>query len=135
MTEREREPKTQIFADSPLLLETQAFGGRRKPQQTADYRRKLQIGNFCILRKAPLTCSRPGLLQSPVTPNPQKRILKSEKCPSGTLQNNGPKSQLKCPKSPFLDILIPQKCQNSPDRGQSRKIRFSKSPGSGLKKI
>ena len=26
-------------------------------------------------------------------------------------------------------------CQNSPDRGQSRKIRFSKFPGSGLRKI
>ena len=28
-----------------------------------------------------------------------------------------------------------RKSQNSPDRGQSRKIRFSKFPGSGLKKI
>ena len=30
--------KPQIFADSPLLLEIQAFGGRRKPQKTADFR-------------------------------------------------------------------------------------------------
>ena len=33
-----------IFTDSPLLLEIQAFGGRRKPQKTADSRRKPQIG-------------------------------------------------------------------------------------------
>ena len=33
--------KPQIFADSPpLLLEIPAFGGRRKPQKTADFRRK-----------------------------------------------------------------------------------------------
>ena len=35
--------KPQIFADSPLLLEIQAFGGRRKPQKTADFRRKPKI--------------------------------------------------------------------------------------------
>ena len=35
--------KPQIFADLPLLLEIQAFGGRRKPQKTADFRRKPQI--------------------------------------------------------------------------------------------
>ena len=35
--------KPQIFADSPLLLEIPAFGGRRKPQKTADFRRKPQI--------------------------------------------------------------------------------------------
>ena len=29
--------KPQIFSDSPLLLEIQAFGGRRKPQKTADF--------------------------------------------------------------------------------------------------
>ena len=34
--------KPQIFADSPLLLEIQAFGGRRKRQETEDFRRKLQ---------------------------------------------------------------------------------------------
>ena len=28
------------FADSPLLLEIEAFGGRRKPQKTEDFRRK-----------------------------------------------------------------------------------------------
>ena len=32
--------KPQIFAESPLLVEIQAFGGRRKPQKTADFRRK-----------------------------------------------------------------------------------------------
>ena len=59
MTEREREReraqnadfrrKPQIFEDSPLLLEIQAFGGRRKPQEnrrfsqkTEDFRRKPQ---------------------------------------------------------------------------------------------
>ena len=31
--------KPQIFADSPLLLEIQAFGGRRKPQISAENRR------------------------------------------------------------------------------------------------
>ena len=36
-------PKRQTFADSPLLLETQAFGGRRKRQKTADFRRKPKI--------------------------------------------------------------------------------------------
>ena len=35
--------KPQSFADSPLLLEIQAFGGRRKPQKTADSRRKPKI--------------------------------------------------------------------------------------------
>ena len=40
----QREPKTQIFTEnSPLLLEIPAFGGRRKPQQTADFRRKPKI--------------------------------------------------------------------------------------------
>ena len=34
--------KPQIFADSSLLLQIQAFGGRRKPQKTADFRRKPQ---------------------------------------------------------------------------------------------
>ena len=37
--EREREPKTQIFPDSPLVLEIPAFGGRRKPQIFAENRR------------------------------------------------------------------------------------------------
>ena len=36
--------KPQVFADSPLLLEIQAFGGRRKPQIFAENCRKLQIG-------------------------------------------------------------------------------------------
>ena len=36
--------KPQIFADSPLLLEIPASGGRRKPQKTADFRRKPLIG-------------------------------------------------------------------------------------------
>ena len=44
----ERTPKTQRFSQirrrfSPLLLEIQAFRGRRKPQETADFRRKPQI--------------------------------------------------------------------------------------------
>ena len=34
--------KPHIFADSPLLLEIPAFGGRRKPQETADFRRDPQ---------------------------------------------------------------------------------------------
>ena len=34
--------KLQIFADSPLLLEVQAFRGRRTPQKTADVRRKVE---------------------------------------------------------------------------------------------
>ena len=34
--------KLQIFADSPLLLEISAFGGHKKPQKTADFRRKPQ---------------------------------------------------------------------------------------------
>ena len=47
MTERAQNAdfrrKRETFADSPLLLEIPAFGGRRKPQKTADFRRKPQI--------------------------------------------------------------------------------------------
>ena len=43
--------KPQIFADSPLLLEIPAFGGRRKLQKTADFRRKPQI--FAENRRKP----------------------------------------------------------------------------------
>ena len=47
MTERAQNAdfrrKPQIFADSPLLLEIPAFGGRRKPQKTTDFRRKPKI--------------------------------------------------------------------------------------------
>ena len=35
--------KPQIFADSSLLLEIEAFGGRRKPHKIADFRRKPKI--------------------------------------------------------------------------------------------
>ena len=41
----------QIFADSPPFLEIQAFGGRRKPQKTADFRRKPKI--FAENRRKP----------------------------------------------------------------------------------
>ena len=55
MTERAQNAdfrrKPQIFADSPLLLEIQAFGGRRKPQKTADFRRKPKI--FAENRRKP----------------------------------------------------------------------------------
>ena len=55
MTERAQNAdfrrKPQIFADSPLLLEIQAFGGRRKPQKTADLRRKPKI--FAENRRKP----------------------------------------------------------------------------------
>ena len=44
-------------------------------------------------------CKRLDLLQSPGTPKPQKRILKSD---FGPPRKNGPKSRLKYPKSPFL---------------------------------
>ena len=43
--------KPQIFADSLLLLEIQAFGGRRKLQKTADFRRKPKI--FAENRRKP----------------------------------------------------------------------------------
>ena len=43
--------KPQIFADSPLLLEIEAFGGHRKPQKTADFRRKPKI--FAENRRKP----------------------------------------------------------------------------------
>ena len=43
--------KPQIFADWRLLLEIPAFGGRRKPQKTADFRRKPQI--FAENRRKP----------------------------------------------------------------------------------
>ena len=56
MTERPKNAdfrrKPQIFADSPLLLEIPAFGGRRKPQKTADLRRKPKI--FAENRRKPL---------------------------------------------------------------------------------
>ena len=51
MTQRDQNAdfcsKPQIFADSPLLLEIQTFGGRRKPQNTADVCRepKIYAGN------------------------------------------------------------------------------------------
>ena len=55
MTERTQNAdfrrKPQILADSPLLLKIQAFGGRRKPQKTADFRRKPQI--FAEKRRKP----------------------------------------------------------------------------------
>ena len=55
MTERAQNAdfrrKPQIFADSPLLLEIPAFGGRRKPQKTAHFRRKPQI--FAENRRKP----------------------------------------------------------------------------------
>ena len=55
MTERAQNAdfrrKLPIFADSPLLLEIQAFGGRRKPPKTADFRRKPQI--FAENRRKP----------------------------------------------------------------------------------
>ena len=57
VTERERTQnadfrrKPQILADSPFLLEIPAFGGRRKPQKTADFRRKPQI--FAENRRKP----------------------------------------------------------------------------------
>ena len=47
MTERNQNAdfhrKPQTFADSPFLLEIPAFGGRRKPQKTADLRRKPKL--------------------------------------------------------------------------------------------
>ena len=43
--------KPQIFADSPLLLKIPGFGGRRKPQKTADFRRKPKI--FAENRRKP----------------------------------------------------------------------------------
>ena len=43
--------KPQIFADSPLVLKIPAFGGRRKPQKTADFRRKPKI--FAENRRKP----------------------------------------------------------------------------------
>ena len=43
--------KPPIFADSPLLLEIQAFGGHRKPQKTADFCRKPKI--FAENRRKP----------------------------------------------------------------------------------
>ena len=55
MTERAQNAdfrrKPQIFADSALLLEIPAFGGRRKPQKTADFRRKPKI--FAENRRKP----------------------------------------------------------------------------------
>ena len=55
MTERTQNAdfrrKPQIFAGSPILLEIQAFGGRRKPQKTADFHRKPKI--FAENRRKP----------------------------------------------------------------------------------
>ena len=75
MTERTHfRRKPQIFADSSLLLEIPAFGGRRKPQKTADFRRKpkisaenlrkLQIGLRhlrCVTFSSALQCALHGL--------------------------------------------------------------------------
>ena len=44
----QREPKTQIFAENHRFhLEIPAFGGRRKPQKTEDFRRKPQETADC----------------------------------------------------------------------------------------
>ena len=51
----------------------------------------------------------PGPSTEPRTPRPQKCILKSEKYHFGTPQKNGPKSLLKCRKSPFLEIKMSKK--------------------------
>ena len=40
---RRTEPKTQVYQKTPLLMELQACGGRRKPYKTADFRRKSNI--------------------------------------------------------------------------------------------
>ena len=40
--------RPQIFADSPLLLEIEAFEGCRKPQKAADFRRKLYVYKVSI---------------------------------------------------------------------------------------
>ena len=48
---------------------------------------------------------RPGLLQSLGTPKPQKCMLKSEKCHFRRPEKMAPKSQSKCPKSPFSGNL------------------------------
>ena len=45
-------------------------------------------------------------IQSPGTPNPQKCILMSEKCHFGPPEKMAPKSQLRCPKSRFLDVKM-----------------------------
>ena len=47
--------------------------------------------------------------RAPKPQNRKRNLVKSEKCHFRPPRKNGPKSQLKCPKSPFLDILIPQK--------------------------
>ena len=57
--------KPQIFADSPLLREIEAFGGRRKPQETADFRRKPKI--FAENRRLPLIGLRHLSLRGSVT--------------------------------------------------------------------
>ena len=50
MTERAQNAdfrrKPLIIADSPLLLEIPAFGGRRKPQKTADFRISQKTEDF-----------------------------------------------------------------------------------------
>ena len=63
--------KPQTFADSPLLLEISAYGGRRKPQKTTDFhrkprifaenRRKLQIGFRHLTKLGPPPLARPFL--------------------------------------------------------------------------
>ena len=71
--------KPQIFADSPLLLEIQAFGGRRFSQKTADFRRKRRF--FAENRRKPqigLRHLRSVTLSSALPTGAHKRVLKSQ---------------------------------------------------------
>ena len=93
--------KPQIFADSPLLLEIPAFGGRRFSQKTADFRRKPQI--FAENRRKPqighrhLRCVTFSSALNPVQgskpPKPGKRVSESKKPPFPTTQEKGSLSQ------------------------------------------
>ena len=54
-----------------------------------------------------LVLQTPGPSTEPRNPETPKVHFKVRKMPFSTPQRKGPKSQLKCPKTPFLDILIP----------------------------
>ena len=109
MTERAQNAdfrrKPQIFADSPLLLQIQAFGGRRKPQKTADLHREPKI--FAENRRKPqfglrhLRCvTFSSALEVSRARNPKRVQKESERVSQRLWPSGAPESPKSAPWSP-----------------------------------